>query len=487
MTGGPPLIEGSPGHARTDRLASTIHMQKTRPMRGRVAAVFLWVLPAALTALPLVLDSSFGQGGRVLTSFPGVVAGRALAIQPDGRIVLVGQSGDQLQPDATLARYLSNGDLDPAFGSGGRVVTTFDPERTGAFAVVPQTDGKLVIAGGGGSEGLFLVARYLADGTLDPAFGSGGAVTTDMTTGTDLATSLVIQPDGRILAGGTSVAAIYGQSDLALARYLPDGSLDASFGAGGRLEVDVDGTEDRLTAMALQPDGRIVACASAFYPSHLGVAAILRLNSDGSLDPTFGTGGKVLTQAVGCSAVKLQSDGKLVVFGGVSVPPPVYETFTAARFLPDGSFDASFGQGGIVVTLLPGRQGFEVDGAILGDGRLIAVASSQVLNAQANGDGVLFGYGPDGAPDATVGPNGWKVFDFGGIDTPVSLAVQADGKIVVGGTSGPYAGPFQFLVARFGSPSALTTVPALSGLGTILLGIGLAAIGVASLHVRRGS
>jgi len=309
---------------------------------------------------------------------------------------------------------------------------------------------------------------------------------TDITPGSDFVSSVVIQPDGGILAAGTAVSSNYGQSDLAFARYLPDGTLDPAFGAGGRLQLDVDGTEDRLSALALQPDGRIVACASAFYPNHLGVAAILRLDHDGSLDPTFGTGGKVLTQAVGCSAVKVQPDGKLVVLGGVSVPAPVYGTIAAARLLPDGSFDASFGQGGIVSTLLPGRQGGELDGAILGDGRLIAVAYSQILNSQANGDVLLAGYGPDGSPDPTVGPDGWQAFDFGGIDTPVSLAVQADGKIVVGGTSGPYAGPFQFLVARFASPS-VSTVPALSGLGAVLLGIAFAVAGVAALQIRRGN
>ena len=460
-------------------------MPNTRRMHRGMAAALLWVLPAGLTAVPLVLDPTFGRGGSVLTSFTGVVAARALAIQPDGRIVAVGQSGNQLYLDVALARYLTNGTLDPAFGSGGRVVTTFDPQGTVADAVAVQLDGKLVVAGGGGG-GLFLVARYRSDGTLDPTFGSGGSVMTDITPGSDFVSSVVIQPDGGILAAGTAVSSNYGQSDLAFARYLPDGTLDPAFGAGGRLQLDVDGTEDRLSALALQPDGRIVACASAFYPNHLGVAAILRLDHDGSLDPTFGTGGKVLTQAVGCSAVKVQPDGKLVVLGGVSVPAPVYGTIAAARLLPDGSFDASFGQGGIVSTLLPGRQGGELDGAILGDGRLIAVAYSQILNSQANGDVLLAGYGPDGSPDPTVGPDGWQAFDFGGIDTPVSLAVQADGKIVVGGTSGPYAGPFQFLVARFASPS-VSTVPALSGLGAVLLGIAFAVAGVAALQIRRGN
>ena len=458
-------------------------MPGRRQKYGRVAAALLSVLPAGLTAVPLVLDPTFGPGGSVLTSFTGVVAGRALAIQTDGRIVAVGQSGSLQHLDVTLARYRTNGTLDPAFGSGGRVVTTFD-QGTAAEAVAVQPDGKLVVGGG---EARFLVARYLSDGTLDPTFGSGGSVTTDMTPAIDFVSSIVIQPDGKILAAGTSVSSAYGQSDLALARYLPDGSLDASFGAGGRLQLDVDGTEDRLTAMALQPDGRIVACASAFYPSHLGVAAILRLDAGGSLDPTFGTGGRVLTQAVGCSAVKVQSDGKLVVFGGISVPAPVYGTIAAARLLPDGSFDASFGQGGIVSTLLPGRQGGELDGAILGDGRLIAVAYSQILNSQANGDVLLVGYGPDGTPDLAVGPGGWQAYDFGGIDTPVGLAVQADGKIVVGGTSGPYAGPFQFLVARFASPSASATVPALSSIAAALLGIAFAVTGVALLQNRRGN
>ena len=147
------------------------------------------------------------------------------------------------------------GDLDPTFGSGGKVTTDVGGSD-GAQAVAIQGDGKVVAAGlgnfAGPGTGDFALARYNPDGSLDTSFGSGGKVTTDFG-GFDAASAVAIQPDGKIIAAGRS-----GSGDFALARYNPDGSLDSSFGSGGKVTTDFGGF-DSAFGVALQADGKIVA------------------------------------------------------------------------------------------------------------------------------------------------------------------------------------------------------------------------------------
>ncbi len=172
------------------------------------------VLPGAAVAAPGDLDPSFGSSGKVTTDFGGSDAASAVAIQTDGRIVAAGRSGSG---DFALARYNVDGSLDPTFGSSGMVMTDFGGSDA-ASAVAIQPDGRIVTAGRSGS-GDFALARYNADGSLDPSFGSGGKVTTDFG-GFDLALGVALQSDGKIVAAGQGGSSF----DFALARYNADGS-----------------------------------------------------------------------------------------------------------------------------------------------------------------------------------------------------------------------------------------------------------------------
>src|SRR5262249_9328805 len=181
-------------------------------------------------------DDTFGQGGRVITTFPnGSSEVGGLALQPDGKILAAGRSARGF----ALARYLDDGSLDLAFGEGGTVTTSFGPNRgSDASALALQDDGKIVVAGtAGGSPSFvdydFALARYNTDGTLDESFGVGGLVTTGFGSSYDIAYSVVLQPDGRIVAAGQ--ATINGYRRFALARYHPDGNLDYSFGLSGQV------------------------------------------------------------------------------------------------------------------------------------------------------------------------------------------------------------------------------------------------------------
>ncbi len=324
--------------------------------RARLRCSVALAILATLTLISLGegapgdLDPTFGVGGKVTTDFGGLNDGaRALVQQPDGKLVAAGQAeaGDF---DFALARYLPDGSLDPTFGTGGMVTTDFGTFPFAA-ALVQQADGKLVAGGPTDAGGCcdFALVRYLSDGSLDPTFGVGGKVTTDFG-GFEAAAALVQQPDGKLVAAGLSTAGSAPATDFALARYLPDGSLDPTFGVGGKVTTDFEG--GGASALVLQPDGKLVAAGNSRLTGLVSDFALARYLSDGSLDPTFGVGGKVTTDFGGfdrIAALILQSDGKLVA-GGNSGSGSGLPSFALVRYLPDGSLDPTFGVGGKVTT-----------------------------------------------------------------------------------------------------------------------------------------
>ncbi len=249
----------------------------------------------------------------------------------------------------SLVRYTPDGSLDPSFGTGGRV-------RTEVRALALQPDGKIVVVGA--DTGSFTLARYNADGSLDPHFGREGTVSTQLGR-VDAASEVALQADGKLVVVGQSFT---GRSiDFAMVRYHPDGSLDSSFGSGGQVTSDFcartveeryanDIVPDSISGgwrVRLQADGKIVVTGT---PSDALCSSpvMFRYNPDGSLDPSFGENGRVITaltkQEGTLSACTLQGDGKLVVAGTSGTG------FAVARYYPDGSLDPSFGQGGTVAT-----------------------------------------------------------------------------------------------------------------------------------------
>ena len=224
--------------------------------------------------------------------------------------------------------------------------------------------GRIVAAGVAGSE--FALARYNADGSLDTSFGDGGKVTTgfdpaDVTD--DRVAEIVLQPDGKIVAAGT----IYNGSnyDFALARYDPDGSLDSGFGAGGTVTTALGPNHDFASALALQPDGKIVVGGLSEQLSGDGFA-LARYNADGSLDMNFGTLGTTLTRPSGwAEAIVLQPDGRILAGGWIWAGSDDDYNFGVVRYRANGALDASFGAGGIAqASFGPGvRQGLRARSA----------------------------------------------------------------------------------------------------------------------------
>jgi uncharacterized delta-60 repeat protein len=372
------------------------------------------------------IDPSFGSGGKVVGDF----GCEALALQSDGKIVAAGSFRTAIDPfdlDFVLERYNSDGSRDATFGVSGKALTDLGGLDY-LEAIALQPDGKIVAAGDSQTidpfDPDFALARYNTDGSLDVGFGSGGKVLTDLD-GDDYLNAVALQLNGKIVAAG--YRSLRGtNSDLALVRYNADGSLDATFGAGGKVLTDFGGY-DHGNAIALQPDGKIVVAGGSTYVSPDNPDFVLvRYNADGSLDPSFGSGGKVLID-FGASAMVLQPDGKIVAAGTADGPD-----FVLARYNADGSLDASFGSGGKVVTDFGGTEhGHAI--ALQPDGKIVAVGTT---DSALNVDFALARYDPDGSLDASFGSGG-RVrtgFRLGEREDATGVVIQSDGKIVAGGT-----------------------------------------------------
>lgn len=257
---------------------------------------------------------------------------RAVVAQPDGKLVVAGASAAASGHHVfTLARYTSTGVLDSTFDGDGMLTTAIGSAQNGAVALIQQTDGRLVAAGHAESlaDQAFALARYNANGSLDLTFDGDGTVTTDVANSSDEVTALVQQPDGKLVAAGTA-----GTHDFALARYESSGALDATFDGDGRVVTSFGSGFDGASALVRRPDGSLVAGGWA-AGSSADLFALARYRADGTLDADFDGDGRA-TVAVGTggarmTALILQPDGKLVA-GGWAFDRSGNRVFALARF-----------------------------------------------------------------------------------------------------------------------------------------------------------
>ncbi len=407
-----------------------ISTDRVRPRRRRWVsrAVHGACAGAALFGLPLLgnaagnLDSSFGVGGKVTSDRGFAEEARAVVVQRDGKVVVAGfrhEVGGL--PDFALVRHHPDGRLDHSFGDAGWVTTDFGGGSDVATALVLQSDDKLVAGGWAGPrfQSDFALARYHPDGTLDDSFGTMGRVTTDFEGAMASGLALVQQPDGKFVLAGRRQGGDAGD-DFILVRYRNDGTLDGSFGSGGRVRTDLGGL-DIAHALALQADGRLVVAGStsnAMVPGDYGDFAVVRYAPDGSPDPTFGAAGVVITNLGAYDvalAVLVQPDGKLVVAGeGGKAGDP---TFVLARYGADGSLDGSFGSGGLVAVDFPDGATRLVERqptALLQADGKVVLAGHRGNPGGASDDFALVRYQASGSLDASFGGNGLVTTDFAG-------------------------------------------------------------------------
>ena len=331
------------------------------------------------------LDNSFDLDGKVTTAIgqTGCIA-YAIAIQPDGKILVAGESTNLANKDFALVRYHSNGSLDLSFDSDGIVTTAIGNLSEIASTMVLQSDGKILLAGysNNGHDIDFAIARYNADGSLDNGFDTDGIVTTLIDTFSDAIQTIAMQPDGKILVGGSTSNGSNG--DFIVARYHSNGSLDTTFDSDGFVITTFGNSYDGLYAIALQPDGKIVAAGATFLGSNYDFA-VARYNSNGSLDLTFDVDGKVTTPIGNGNdriyAMKLQTDGKIVATG--MTYNGTNDDMALARFNMNGSIDTSFDADGKTTTALGNSHDVANAIAIQSDGKIVVVGYS---NNGANDD-----------------------------------------------------------------------------------------------------
>ena len=409
-----------------------------------------WVVPPCA---PAGLDPSFDGDGKVTTVLGSDDAALSVATQPDGKIVAAGYSDNGSNTDFALVRYNPDGSLDTSFGGTGKVTTAVLSSNDFAHSVAIQPDGKIVAAGDSynGANYDFALVRYNVDGSLDTSFGGTGKVTTAVLSSSDVANSVAIQPDGKIVAAGYSYNG--SNNDFALVRYNPDGSLDTSFGGTGKVTTAVLSDFDLAKSVAIQPDGKIIAAGYSWNGSNIDFA-LVRYNPNGSLDPSFGGTGKVTTAVLSSNdyahSVAIQPDGKIVAAGqswnGSNTD------FALVRYNPNGSLDPSFGGTGKVTTAVLSSDDGANSVAIQPNGKIVAAGDSRY-----NGEGYVFAlvrYNADGSLDTSFGGTGkvtTAVLSF--TDQANSVAIQPDGKIIAaGGSFNSGSNNDEFALVRYGSP-----------------------------------
>ncbi len=363
-----------------------------------------------------VFDPTFGFGtGSSTFGFGNDEYGSSIALQPDGKPVIGGQSNLYGTQDLAVARILDpEGTLDPSYGLGtGGSVMHFGGAEYGS-AVALQPDGKILALGftyQGNSDEKFAIGRVVSpQGTFDPTFGPGGDGTALVNFGPaqDEPTSIAVQPDGKILLAGETDAP--GTSDFAIARLLANGTLDPSFGTGGKQTIDFSGASEANAQMALQPDGRIVIVGTTRPAAGDTVMAAFRLTADGTLDSTFGTGGKV-THPVGSSpevdAVALAPNGDIVASGSL------YSNFTYSALVvriegdrpvePPPPVATKVKCAGKTVTLVGTARGEKLKGTgkpdviagLGGNDRIFALGGNDLICGGAGKDRLYGGKGKD--------------------------------------------------------------------------------------------
>lgn len=387
------------------------------------------------------LDTSFGGDGKVTTDVTarGDFATQ-VAIQADGKVVVVGGASWEKNPKFVLLRYNADGTLDPSFGGDGKVTTDFTRREDAAWGVAIQADGKIVAAGDAGfrtGNSRFAVARYNIDGTLDTSFGGDGKVTTQFTRKDDPVSGLVIQADGKIVVAGS--AAWNGTNpNFALARYNGDGTLDTSFGSDGKVTTDYGRRHDFVNDVAVQADGKLVAGGISGFSKAAGRGrfALARYNADGTLDIGFSADGKLTTDFTrwndSVQGLAVQADGKVVAAGiaGYNGSNP---KFALARYNAGGGLDATFGGDGKVTTDFTAGYDEAWDVELQPDGKIVAGGDT----AGAGGRFAVARYDTSGALDTTFSGDGRAVTNFSRHDDfAYGLALQADGSIVLAGGSG---------------------------------------------------
>ncbi|MBV5330793.1 MAG: hypothetical protein JZU65_24695, partial [Chlorobium sp.] len=349
-----------------------------------------------------------------------------------------------------------------SFLSSGGIITTDLGGSDSGNSIVLQTDGKIVVAGEStdDSDGGFGVVRYNVDGSLDTTFDGDGKVTTGFGNRKTKANSVALQSDGKIVVAGKAL--VSGGGDFAVVRYNVDGSLDKTFDGDGRIITDF-GAYEEAASVTVQSNGKVLVVGyTGVDGSGGGDFVLVRYNTDGSLDTTFDGDGMVTTDLgdmAYANSVLVQSDGKIVVIGDMVTDESGGSDIVMVRYDTDGSLDMSFGIGGKVVTDI-GYGDFARSAVMQDDGRIVVTGRQYSSGGESGSEDVMvLRYNTDGDLDTTFSLDGISIADFGEAEHPRSVTLQTDGKIIVTGYSAPpgSSGDSDVMVLRYNTDGDLDT------------------------------
>jgi uncharacterized delta-60 repeat protein len=496
---------------RTKHPRRSLHLNR----RSRQSAALVRATAESLERrrfLSGTLDTTWGHGGVVNVPFQGSVNGswNAIAAGRDGRLATVGTSASYGPTVMSVARYTAAGQPDPTFGTDGLenlTVGTFD----NGYAVAVQADGKILVAGASSATSSttlgsprFTVVRLNTDGSTDTTFGTNGIVFVNLGASTGEARSIIVTPSGQIVVGGEAFLNGGTVAEFVVARLNSDGTPDPTFGGGtGTAFVSFTGGSADGYAVALDSSGRIVIDGSVKSSSNLYDIGVARLNTDGSLDSTFGSGGETVYP----EGSRYDTEGALAIgpAGTIDLVADTYTNPVVVRLTAAGQGDSTFGSGGSVSVVAP-TSGLAGIGA-LSDGSIVVAGTSgknpmtaslsssgsvnyqylgtsapgtfstEITNAaavDAGGAVTIAGYlysttdvpkyyvarlPAGGGADTTFGTAGQTVTPaIGQVMEPVrSSLLQPDGKLIIGGSASTTYSTQSFALERYNADGSVDT------------------------------
>lgn len=395
-----------------------------------VFSVICFSFNATANAQPGSLDNTFDTDGLVITDLGGSdEKGASVAVQADGKIVIMGETHSGSNTSLFVARYNTDGSLDNSFSADGYTIVDFGGGDEW-YALAIQTDGKIVVGGTAiDSVYSFALARFNTDGSLDNSFNSDGKITTRVG---GFCYSLTLQPDGKILAFGSAYNGL--NYDLTLIRYNTDGSLDNTFNSDGIVTTDFTGSHDYGRSVTLQPDGKIVVAGTSLDGGTYTDFVLARYNTNGSIDSSFSNDGKTTTDFFSANdeawSVLVRYDGKIIASGTADNPGHSYD-FAMAYYNSDGTVDESIGEFGKVVTDFGNSEGQSIyASAFMGNEKLIVVGSAynpvlgntdMAVASYVNEGYIDYSFAGDGKVSISLNANYYGA---------MGLAIQSDHKIL---------------------------------------------------------
>ncbi len=407
------------------------------------------------------IDSSFNFSGIGEFAFQGYTDANTVVIQKDNKIV-IGGLGDLNSSDGfVIVRYNTNGAIDKSFGNSGKVYQHIGAGVNEGGYIALQEDGKILVSGDCRDPDthtvVYSLTRFNTDGTIDKSFNGTGTVFTYFNDDGNIfmGYKIAVQKNQQIIQIGQVVNLIsqgHATTKIGIVRYNTDGTLDNTFGTGGKVTLDFGARSCGPGDIAIQQDGKIIVCGgTAGWNSNNdneGFPIIARFNSDGTLDNSFGIGGKVITcflpgcvsngtqiEDGGALGIAIQRDGKLIIANNVWISTDTNSFIRFIRYNADGSIDSGFGNKGKVETIESKWAFSQINSICLQtDEKIILAGDFGYYNPR---DFVLIRYNKDGSLDSSFGVNGYVITKIDNTDDNSfsSVTFQSDGRIVAAGWS----------------------------------------------------